>query len=72
MIERSQHLGFALEAGHAFGIAQERRRQNLERHVTLERGIAGFVDLAHPALSEQRDYFVVTEFVARGKRHILI
>jgi hypothetical protein len=70
MIERSQHLGLALEAGHAFAVAQERRGQDFQRDVTLERGVAGFVHLAHPALPEQGYDFVVPEFVADGERHV--
>ncbi len=69
VIERGENFGFPLEARHAFGIAQERRGQNFERHFTLERCVACAVDLAHPALAEQGENFVVAEFVAYGKRH---
>ena len=61
MVERSQNLGFALEASHAVGIAQERRGQDFERDVALERRVARAVDLAHAALAEQGEDFVVTE-----------
>ena len=47
MVEGSQHLGFALEAGHAFRIAQERSRQNLERDFAFQRDVAGF--FVHPS-----------------------
>ena len=70
VIERGQHLGFPLKARHAFGIAEKRRRQDLERHVTLEHRIARAVDLAHATCAKQGEYFVVTEFVAYGQRHI--
>ena len=71
MIERSQHFGFVLKASHAFGIAQERRGQDFQRHITLERGVTGFIHLAHPPFAEQGEDFVVPESIAYGKRHVL-
>jgi hypothetical protein len=53
VVERSQNLGFTLEASHALGIAKEGRGEDFEGDVALERGIAGFVDLAHPAFPKQ-------------------
>ena len=52
------------------GSREERRGQDFERHVALERGVACAVHLAHAALAEQGEDFVVTEFVAYGKRHM--
>ena len=49
MIERRQQLRLATEAGHAVGIAGERRGQHLERHVPPELGVARAIDLAHAA-----------------------
>ena len=53
VIERRQHLGFPLKAGHAFGIAEERRGQDFKSHVTLERSVARAVHLAPAVLAEQ-------------------
>jgi hypothetical protein len=44
------------------------RRQHLG--FTLERGVAPAVHLAHAALAEQREDFIVAEFVAYGKRQV--
>jgi hypothetical protein len=60
VIERGRNFGFPLEASHAIGIAQERRRQDLERHLALEPGVAGAVDLAHSTPADGSDDFVVT------------
>ena len=70
VVERSKNLGFTLKARHAFGIAQERRGQNFQRYVTLKRCVACAVDLAHAAHAEQREDFIVTEFVADRQRHL--
>jgi hypothetical protein len=37
MIQRRQHLGLALEVRHPFRVAGEDVRQDLERHLTLQR-----------------------------------
>ena len=70
MIERTQNFSFTMEAGHAIRIAQKCRRQNFQRHVGLERRVPRAVYLAHTALAEQGDHFIVTEFVAYRKRHL--
>jgi len=70
MIERGQNLGFPLEASHAVAIAPERRGQDFQRYVTLKRHVACAVDLAHAAHAEQREDFIVTEFVADRQRHM--
>jgi hypothetical protein len=53
------------------GKTEEHRGQDFKNHVTLERGVACTVHLSHSALAKQREDFVVTEFVADGKRHVL-
>ena len=40
VVERSEHLGFAFEAGEAFGVAGERVRENLDGHLAPERGVS--------------------------------
>src|SRR5262249_19031041 len=52
MIQRGQYLGFALEARHAAGICGERRRKNFDRHVAIELGIVGTINLAHSTRAE--------------------
>src|SRR5262249_34444857 len=69
MIQRREHLRFALEAGESIGIERELRRQDLERDVTTELGIVRAIHVAHAARSEQRHDLVGTETNARRDRH---
>ncbi len=52
MIERRQHLGFALEAGDALRIGGDKLGERLDGDVTVEACIAGLVDLAHAARAD--------------------
>ena len=61
MVEGGQDLRFAAEAGKSIGIARERLGQNFQRHVTIERAVAGAIDLAHAASADGRDHFVGPE-----------
>jgi hypothetical protein len=47
MIQRGQHLGFAPEASHALRVAGECVGQDLQRHIALELGVTGAIDLVH-------------------------
>ena len=67
MIERRQELGFALEAGHALGIAGEGLGQDLQRDVAIEASVAGAVDFAHAAGAEERDDLVGADLGAGAK-----
>jgi hypothetical protein len=40
MVERGDGASLALEASETFGIARDRRRQNLERNVATELGVS--------------------------------
>ncbi len=53
MIERRQRLRLALETRQPLGIAGQRRRQRLQRHVAAQRRVARAIDLAHPAGAER-------------------
>ena len=64
MVERRQHLRFALEPREPFGIGGEQIRQDFDGDVAIELRVAGAVDLAHAALADQRDDFVDAETVA--------
>jgi hypothetical protein len=46
VIERRQHLRFALEAVAPFGIGKEGLRQDLDRNAAVQLGVARAVDLA--------------------------
>src|SRR5262245_35478924 len=53
MIERCEHLRFALEPGDAIGIGGERIGQDLDRDVASELRVARAIDLAHAARTER-------------------
>ena len=54
MIERGEHLRFTTEAREAIGIARDAGQQNLDRNQAIQPGVAGPVDLAHPARADPR------------------
>src|SRR5262245_54251992 len=58
MIERGQHLRFALKSRETVGILCECTREDLYRDVAAEPGIAAAVDFPHAARSEEADNFV--------------
>ena len=64
MVEGGEHLCLALEALEPLGVGGHLRRQNLERHLALELGVPGEVDLPHPALAELVEDPVVGEGLA--------
>ena len=61
MVQRRGGARFLLEAPQAIRIGGERRGQNLDRHVTVESGVARPIDLAHTAGTDRGDDFVVIE-----------
>nr|WP_232247435.1 hypothetical protein [Kitasatospora azatica] len=50
--ERGEHLGLAPEPRGEGGVVQQRRQQDLDRHVPFEHAVDGPPDLAHPAAAE--------------------
>ena len=69
MIEGGQHFRFALEPCKSLGISGERVRQDLQRNVALQPGVARAIDLAHAAGADGADDFVGTESGTRSKGH---
>ena len=69
MVERSEHLGFALEASEIVGILREGGGEDFEGHVAVELGVAGPVDFAHAASAEGSGDFVGAESGAGGEGH---
>src|SRR6266542_2294513 len=69
MVQRCQHLSFTLEASHAFLVAPKSFGQNFQGHVTLQAGISGAVDLAHPARSNWSKNLVGSKSSSGGKSH---
>ena len=53
MVQRSQNLRFTFEASHALSVIGEKLRQNFQCDFALQLGIAGAVNLAHAARTQQ-------------------
>ena len=58
MIERGRSFGFLHKPPHVILISREIRRQNLQRHSTIELRILGQIHLAHAARANLRADFV--------------
>jgi hypothetical protein len=71
MIQRRQHLRFAMKAREPIGVGCKCGRQNLQRDVTIELRIARAVDLTHAACTNGGDDFVWSEATAGTERHTL-
>src|SRR5207249_2597630 len=69
VIQRGEHLRFALEPRRAVGVERPRLRQDLDRHLAPELRVAGAVDLTHPAGTERGDNLVRSEAAAGCQRH---
>src|SRR6185369_13935163 len=67
MIQRREHLCFALETLHAGGIFGELRRQHFDRDATIQLGVGGAIHSAHATLAELGDDAVVRNL--KGRRH---
>ena len=61
MIQRGQHLGFAVEARKPLRIAGEGLWQNLDRDLALQLRVARAIDLAHATGAERGQDFVRAE-----------
>ena len=61
MIQRAQRSGFLLEPRATQRIVCQIRGQDLHRYRTIEALIAGAPDLAHPALAQFIQDFVVAQ-----------
>ena len=70
VIERGEHLRFALEARQALRIGGEHLRQDLQGDVAPEPRVAGAIDLAHPAGPERTDDFVEANALASRQCHV--
>jgi hypothetical protein len=61
VIQRGEGLGLALEPREAVRIGGERVRQNLDRDVPIQSGIARTKDLSHAALADRRSDVIDAE-----------
>src|SRR5215470_5851866 len=69
MIQRSQHLRFALKASQPLGIVRKRFGENLDRYITPEFCVVGLADFAHAAGANLREEFVRAETCAGADGH---
>ena len=69
VIERREHLGFALEPRQAVAVAREGRRQDFDGDVAVQTGIARAVDLAHPTGAKRGEDFVAAKPCACREGH---
>src|SRR5215471_6769171 len=57
MVQRSQNPGLALKSRDSFGIAAERLRKKLDRHIAAELLVHCLIDVAHaPGPNVRRDF----------------
>ena len=69
--ERGERAGLTFEARKALGIQAHVGRQDLERRVPREPGVARPIHLAHAARTERTQHFVRTETSAGSQSHDL-
>src|SRR5439155_7525841 len=58
MIERARGASLLFKAMQPIGIGRESRRQNLDRNIAAQSGIARAIHLAHSARTQRRHDFV--------------
>ncbi len=54
MVERGEQARFTFESSQTFTVGDERLRKDLDRDLAAESRIAGAIDLAHSARTQQR------------------
>ena len=69
IVERGEHLRFALEPGHALRVFGESLGQNFQRHLAPQLRITRAIHFAHPARPQRREDFVRPEFGSRHRAH---
>src|SRR5262249_22718115 len=69
MVQRGEYASLTTEPRQPIGIGRERRRQDLQRDVTIELQIARAIDLAHAAGAELRGDLIGAEASTRSERH---
>lgn len=70
MIEGGEDFGFAAEASEAISVDGDGSGKNFEGDFAAEFAVAGAVHFAHSADTEERGYFVGTNFGSGGQRHL--
>jgi hypothetical protein len=69
VIQGRDRSGLPGEAPAELGIVRQIRREDLDRHATIESGVTGFVHLAHASRADEGDDLVGSETDTGPKRH---
>ena len=69
MVEAGENLRLSLKPRQPIRISGKRLRQDLERHLPVQLGIGGLVDLPHASLADEGGDVVVAESGTDGQRH---
>src|SRR5450631_2551944 len=69
MVESRGCLCLLLKTSEPVRILRDEGWQDLDRHLALERWIAGAIDLAHSACTQQAENFIAIQLRACGERH---
>jgi hypothetical protein len=69
MIQGGKNLGFSLEPRHPSRIVGKTVRQDFDRDVAFELGVAGTIDLTHAARTDHGADFVMAEFGSWFESH---
>jgi hypothetical protein len=69
MIERREQPGLTAEAGAALRVGNEMRRQEFERDLATQLGVARAIHLAHAAFAERGEDSIRAEIAAQHLRH---
>ena len=69
VVEGRGGAGLLHEAGAAMRVGEAIGGQDLDRDLAAEAGVAGAVDLAHPAGAEGREHLVRPEFRPGSEAH---
>jgi hypothetical protein len=68
-LREAKHLRLALEPGEPLRIARKYLRQDLQRDIAVELGVARSIHLAHTAGAKSASDFVRAETGPRNQRH---
>src|SRR5262249_1385609 len=67
--QRRHRLGLPLEPSQRLRVRRQLRREDFDRHVSIELRVPRPVHLAHPSRSKRRENLVGTKAAAGGQRH---
>ena len=70
VIERRGRARLLLEAGAPLGVLGKSRREDLDRHLAAETGIARLVDFSHASGAERSNDFVGSESRSRAQHSL--